>query len=180
MVRRIVALVSALTAALIVFVNIGSSFLIEGLADGDAGVLPQVGTLGQTVLVYSYASTLLAFVLGVLVVAGLGYWAGQRLDVADEYPSLAAAFAGGGAVGSLLAMASVFALAGGPDFGSLLSTDVFFLAAPLLGNAAAFGIRFLLVGLAGAALAEFGFDPLAGWREPSADEKPVDEKPVDG
>ena len=178
MVRRIVALLSALTAALVVIVNIGSAIVVDGLADWSGEMLPQVGTLGQTALIYSYASNVLTFVLGVLVVAGVGYWAGQRLDVADEYPSLAVAFAAGGAVGYLLGMTSIFALAGGPSLESLLSADVFFLVAPLLGNAVAYGIRFLLIGLAGAALAEFGFDPLASWRERTADEKPADSEPV--
>lgn len=174
MIQKTVAALAAVIAALAVVVNLGSSLLPEYVVDGAAGWAPQFGTMGQTALVYMYTAQAVGFGLGVLGVAALGYWAGRRLDVTREYRSLVGALAIGGFVGQLVGLLGAFAVLGGISVPqSIALSDVLFGVVPLAWNAVATGVQFGLIGLAGAALAEFGFDPLANRSGRSTGEKPT-------
>lgn len=158
--QRTTGVAAAVIAAAAVTIEFGSSVLVDGVADGETAIgwLPQLDTIGQTAVAYLYASRIVAFVLTFLVVAALGYWAGTRLDITREYGSLLGSLAVGGGVGYLAGLVLVGVLVG--DYWPAPTDSLFGLGA-LLGLAVATAIHFALVGLAGAALAEFGFDPLS-------------------
>lgn len=159
---KIVAAVAALISLTTVLVDVGSAFYLERLADGGGTFawFPQLETVGRTALAYSYASDAAVFGLSILGVAALGYWAGLRLDLATQYRPLLGYLAVGGGAGQLLAV-PLWGLIIGESalpFGSTWLPTL----AILLGGLVATGLRFALVGLAGAALAEFGVGTRAG------------------
>jgi len=123
-------------------------FLRDG---GIGGWLPQLETTGQTAVAYLYVSQAVTFTLSVFGIAALGYWVGLQLDLTSEYRSLLGYFAVGGGSGYLLAIPLMGLISG--EVGSWSALSVVFLA----GAAVATGIQFALTGLAGAALAVFGF-----------------------
>ncbi|MCU4743603.1 hypothetical protein OB955_19510 [Halobacteria archaeon AArc-m2/3/4] len=153
--QRIAAVVAAIIGACAVSIEFGTTWLIDGFVDGGVAAewLPQLETMGQTAVAYSYASQVLTFVLTFVVVAALGYWAGTRLDVRREYGSLAGHLALGGGVGYMGGLVVFILLV----VGWSTPSDPILGLGLLLGMAVATGIHFALVGLAGAALAEFGF-----------------------
>lgn len=159
---RVAGVAAATAAATIQLVNYGISQVVDTLGTrGAADWLPQFGSSGWTATVYFYASDAITFVLAVPLVALLGYWVGQSLDVSETYPRIAGSFAVGGGVGFLVGLL-------------LTGVAIRFWEALLIvgGKAAATGIQFAFVGLAGAALAEFG----VGRRSP----QPGETSNVDG
>lgn len=142
----VAGVVAATAAAMVQLVNYGTSELVDTLGTrGAADWLPQLAPSGWTATLYLYTSDAITFVLAVPFIALLGYWVGQSLDVSETYPRIAGSFAVGGGVGFLVG----FVLIGG---GIRFWEALFFVG----GKAAATGIQFAFVGLAGAALAEFG------------------------
>lgn len=155
---------AATAAATIQLVNYGTSVLVARLGTrGAAHWLPQFGSSGWSATVYLYASDAITFVLAVPLVALLGYWVGQSLDVSETYSRIAGSFAVGGVVGFLVG----FALIGG----GVRFWEALFIVG---GKAAATGVQFAFVGLAGAALAEFG----VGRRSPQPRETSSAERDV--
>lgn len=122
-------------------------------ARGGFDVLPQVGTTGETVMVYVGLSRGVAFAFGTLAVLALGYRAGRRIDLRAEYRDLALAVGLGGAAGYVLVLVPLAATASG-GWASLGTSagDLFGLAA-LGGRIVGVGVQFAVVGFAGAALA---------------------------
>lgn len=159
---KITGAVAALLSLTAVLVDFGTDWYVNRLAEDGAisGWLPQFETVGQTVIVYLYASVAVTFGLTILGVAALGYWAGMKLDVTHEYRPLVGSLAIGGGTGYLTALLILGLNVGGSL--SSLGSDAVLLLAMLLGGTVATGIEFALVGLAGAALAEFEFAPFSG------------------
>lgn len=154
---KIAGVVAALLSLTTVVLNMGASWYLEQSgADGRLpGWLPQLETAGQTAVAYLWVSRAATFALSVLCIAGLGYWLGSRLDLSAAYRSLLAAFAIGGGTGHLLGVQVFGQIVHGAfvGFRSALSIAV------VLGPVLATGLQFALLGLAGAALAEFGVEP---------------------
>ena len=154
---RVAGVAAAVTAAMIQLVEHETTVLITSLRTEDAiGWLPQLEAVGQTATVYLYASRAVTFLLAVPLVVLLGYQAGQSLDASQSYSRIAGTFGVGGGVG-FVAATVLIGLSSMPSLMAYQSV----LGLIIVGSiAAATGIQFAFMGLAGAALAEFRVHPL--------------------
>ena len=150
---KVAAIGAALLSLTTLLIEVWTEWYVDQfLTDGGiGGWLPQLETAGQTAVAYLYVSRAVTFTLSVFGIAALGYWVGLQLDLTSEYRSLLGYFAVGGGSGYLLAIPLMGLISG--EVGSWSALSVVFLA----GAAVATGIQFALTGLAGAALAVFGF-----------------------
>lgn len=149
---NVAGVAAAISAVLIQLVEQTTSAFVDELRTGDAiGWLPQLESTGWTASLYSYTSLFVMFLLAVPLMALLGYWVGQSLDVSQAYPRIFKTFAVGGGVGFIAAAV-------------LIGPSIYFVEGLVIvaGFSAATGIRFAFVGVAGAALAEFGVGSISG------------------
>lgn len=154
---RLVAIAGILSFG-VVSIEFGFDAFVDRLADGSSTIawVPQLDSIGQTVLMYSYLINAVVFGLSFIAIAALGYWYGKQADIAEEYPTLVASLSVG-AVGGFGAFILILITVSSGGVSSL-SGVMYFLVA-FGGGAVAIAIQFSLVGLAGGALAHFGFDP---------------------
>lgn len=149
--KKGVGIITGVIAAGTVPLEFGALQIINRFVN--EGWLPVLETTGQTMTIYLYLSQALLFVLAFIGVAGLGYWIGTRLDVSREYGTVFGSFALGGSIGYLCGMILVGAFFGtfSSEMGPLLGLSLVLMLTVVK------AIQFALVGLAGAALAQFGF-----------------------
>lgn len=154
--RLKIGVTAAILAAGAIIVRFGSGIYVDRVASdgGTVGWLPQLETTGQTVVAYLWMSRAIGFVLTIVGVAALGYWAGRRLDVPRESRTILGSLAVGGSTGHLVGMV-VFVWVIGPSSSTPFEGTGLVELVILLGAALATAIQFSLVGFAGAALAEF-------------------------
>lgn len=147
---------AAILAAGAIVVEFGTGIYADrlGAGGGELGWLPQLETTGRTVVAYLWVSRAIGFVLTIVGVAALGYWAGRRLDVPRESRTIVGSLAVGGSAGHLAGMVVFVSLIAPSGSTPVEGTGVLELVI-LLGAAFATAIQFSLVGFAGAALAEF-------------------------
>lgn len=155
---RSTAAATALLAAVTVALRSGTELLADRLAGGGSvpAWLPQLETIGWTVTAYSLASRAVAFALAVVGIALLGYWVGSRTDVRRDYRPLAGALLLGGGIGHLVGLWVVPVVALGTGVPASSASGVVLGAAGVLVIGLANGLKYALIGVAGAALAEFG------------------------
>lgn len=95
------------------------SLLLESaVQDGFGGVIPSVGTTGQSLVVYNGVVGAVAPLVTVGVAAGGGYFAANRLEIARVYRAFVGAVAVGSSAGVLLISSPLYlesALAGGVE-----------------------------------------------------------------
>lgn len=141
---------AALLGALLSVVHLSPGYVNRRLLDGDWSWLPQLDTMSRTVLLYSYVTRGVAFVLGVGVVFALGYWAGTRSDLRENYQGLVLGLGLGGILGYVVALGA-FVLVPAND--PILADDGFLTGVLLLGRGIGAAVQFAVVGFAGAAFA---------------------------
>ncbi len=182
MIQRKTMLLAGVLSGAYSSVSYGFDWLINSLVEGAVGWLPQSGSLGQTILIYSYASNAIQFGIGVIGVAALGYWAGTHSDLSQEYRSLLISIGGGGVAGGVLVVLSLFLVGSLSDVSlSAISVTDAVLSVGMLGlSLLATGIRMALFGLAGAAIAYFSnTGPKWGGSETTASVTPYRPEPVE-
>ena len=164
-------------------VSYGFDWIINSLVEGAVGWLPQFGSYGQTILIYTYASNAIQFGIGVIGVAALGYWAGTHYDLSQEYRSLLVSIGGGGVAGGVLVVLSIFlvgSFSGGASLSAISVTDAVLFVGMLSLSLFATGIRMALFGLAGAAFAYFSnAGPKWGGSETTASNTSYTPEPVE-
>lgn len=150
MVLRTTGLGAGLLGFVLALVHLTPGYVNDRLLGDASGWLPQLDSMGQTVLLYSYTARGVAFVVGIVGVLALGYRVGTRLDLRADYGRFSLVLGVGGAVGYVVATAAfVSVLADGPVLG-----DATLLTAALwLGRIAGVVLQFAIVGFAGAAFA---------------------------
>lgn len=135
-------------------VRYGLSVAVERwVAGGFGGLVPAIGSPGQTAVVYTQLAGIVAPLSTVALAVGLGYYVGGRIELAREYRRLVGAVGAGSTAGVTLA-ATASVLAGGSSAASdgiaLLLLAVTF-ASALVSTA----LPITVGALAGAALAHF-------------------------
>lgn len=131
-------------------------FALLGLALGAVGQLNNAaptllrdsspGTLGLSIVVLGGV----LFLLSTVVVALVGYWAGQRVELPDQFARFAVTAGVAGGIGFLVGSAGVL-LAAPVSLSGVRSTVVFGIGY----NALVKGVSIGLYGLAGASIAHF-------------------------
>lgn len=104
--RRIGALAAIVSVLGLVVQYVPSVVLDRWTTGGFEGVIPMVGTVGQTVVVYSLVADTAGPLVTLLLAVGLGYYASRRLDMGHEYRR----FGGIVAVGSLFSVTVIWAV----------------------------------------------------------------------
>lgn len=119
---RRIAVLSGVVGVLSTVGKVVPVIVLGGLFEQDLpGWLPTVGTLGQTVLLYTFGVDILGALLMIVLGVGVGYYVSQQLALTDEYQQfIGAVVAGttiplivtwGGGLGSfLIGMVSGFEL----------------------------------------------------------------------
>lgn len=107
----------------------------------------EMAALGAVVLGLRTVS----FLLSPVLVFGLGYWAGGKLDVSEQYDRLALVFGGVGGLASLVGMLAVVLVVSG----ELQGQHVGLLVVTSTYNAAIRAVDFAITGVAGAAVVYF-------------------------
>lgn len=122
---------------------------VEG---GTEAGLPMIGTTGQTFVIYNLLIDITTPSVMFALAIGLGYYIGQRVDVAEEYRQLVGITAIGSAVGGAVAGTAFL-------FEVSTTAEDTFAAFLLVGSTAAMVVPVALIitvgTLAGAALAHF-------------------------
>ena len=107
--------------------------------------LPQVGSVGQTVMVYLYAARLLAFLVVPVGAVAVGVLATRRLELVSAHRSFVASVLAGAATGFLLGYLALFVAVADPHVNLLVVAGVL---------TASRALMFTLAAFAGAAYAE--------------------------
>ena len=118
--------------------------------DPPAWLIPDGMTIGTTVVAYSRSSDLVLFLTSLVLVAGIGYSIGRRVDVAASVPELL----GGFAIGAIVGIGSGGIVAEGAML-ALDAPDRWIPSVPLVPGAELV-LEFVLIAFAGASLAHFG------------------------
>lgn len=143
---KVAGFAAAVISAIIPLVSYGTGKLVDSLGTTDfPSWLPQLESTGWTANIYLYTSDAIIFLLAVPLIALLGYRVGLSLQVSETFSRIVGVFAAGGGAGFIAGVAVVWL--------RLPTWEIFLIYG---GKAVATGIQFGLVGLAGAALAEFG------------------------
>ena len=146
---------AALVGATLAIVRVAPEYLARGILHESWAWLPRLGTAGRTVILYTHVIRAISFVLGVVAVFALGYWAGTRFDLRARYRRFVATLAIGGSVGyvgGLLALVAPGVVSGelavrdGPSLVTIV----------VVGRVLAVSIQFAVIGFAGAAFASLG------------------------
>lgn len=169
---KIITIVVGATALLTQSVDQIASLIINDLQEGGSlvGTVPQLETIGQTVMFYTLLSRAITFLLAVPVIAFLGFKVGKQLNVEREYTMIARFFGIGGGAGILVGVLATGVM-GNATF---LLTQSLLGAVVLLSVAVATGIQFAFVGVAGAALAEFDAELSFSQQEGGISEEIID------
>lgn len=155
MVRKTSGFAAALLGVVLAGARIAPAYATQGW-------VPQLESIGRTTLLYAYLSRGLAFAVGTLAVFALGYWAGTRLELATACRSVAPAIGVGGAVGYVVGTLLLLGGLGGMERADTGVVDgVGIGVGILLAQLIAQGVRFAIVGFAGAALASLADDRAA-------------------
>ncbi|WP_140408845.1 hypothetical protein [Natronolimnobius baerhuensis] len=151
----------------------GPSLLLENAAqDGFDGMLPSVGTTGQSLVVYNGVVGIVAPLVTVGVAVGSGYFAGNRLEIPRVYRAFVGAVAVGSSVGVLLISSALLIR---PVLTSNSGVEIVVALVPLASVVVSISLLVTIGALAGAAIAHFqqttpdGDDPaVTGSHSPSA------------
>ncbi|WP_430505059.1 hypothetical protein [Haloparvum sp. PAK95] len=154
---KIAGILTAVLAIVIPLLEYTISAFTNALQQGGGGVhwFPHLETTGQTIQFYSMASQTITFLLAVPMITVLGFMLGKNLDVGQDYSLVISIFAVGGAVGNLFWLLAIGLINGSSN---LFIVQSWFALAVGLGTVAATSLQFALLGLAGAAPAEFGLE----------------------
>lgn len=159
---------AALTGFLLALVHFSPSFVSQRIIDEESNWLPQLESVGQTIVAYQYVSRGVAFLLAVGVILALGYRAGSRLALRDDYRRFLLTIGLGGLLGYAVGLAPVMVLA---SEGSWLMDNTAVTVTYLLTRSIGVALEFAVVGFAGAAFATFisGAGPDGGSAPSSGD-----------
>jgi hypothetical protein len=117
----------------------------------DPGFLPRIGTVGQTVLTYSYAVRAIALLLPLAVGVGLGVWLARRVGDDELGAGLRAVAVGGTAVVTLPVLSAIVVWGGLDPTGLVMALAMavnFVVAGPVYVTvAAAAGVMLETLGL---------------------------------
>lgn len=166
--RRIAVLagvIGVLSAVIKIVPALFLNFLFE---QGTPGWFPTAGTLGQTVVLYTYGIDIVGALLMVVLSVGFGYYVGHHLDLSDEYRPFLGAVVAGTTVPLLVAWGvglGAFSLRMADGFTILMVTGL------LLRLFTTISLAVIVGGFAGAALAHFS---TAAYTPPEADESTTD------
>lgn len=146
MVERAVGIATAALAFLTALVRVAPEH-----GDVTSSWLPQLETVGRTILFYEYLSRTAAFLFGTVAVLAVGYRAGARLDLSSRYRRFTLTLGIAGAVGQLafFVVYPTVVLGGSPAAPGAPT------AVAWLGWTVGTGVHFAVVGFAGAAFAQF-------------------------
>jgi hypothetical protein len=146
---RTAGIAAALTAILIKLIGHLTDLTINSLQNGSTWV-PHLQSVGHTTTVYLYLSQATTFLLAVPFVAILGFWTSGQINSSKMHPKIMATFAIGGGAGFIIGTLPVILTSNSPWGPGLFLGLVIMLCV-----AAATAVQFSLLGLSGAALAEY-------------------------
>lgn len=102
--RRIGVLAGVVSLLGLAVQHVPPIVLDRWITGGFGGAMPMVGTVGQTVVVYTLIAESVGPLVTLLLALGLGYYVSRRLDMGHEYRR----FVGAVAVGSLVSIAGLW------------------------------------------------------------------------
>lgn len=126
--------------------------LIEGAWDW----MPQLGTIGETLVLYHHTVDLMSVLLGFGAVLALGYGLGRTVDLRRQYRTLVLSIGLGGLGGYLLVHLLIAALAVLTQGWSVIDEVTLLGGVGVSIQVLTVPLQFAMVGLAGAALAHLG------------------------